>query len=45
MRRIRPTFTYVEHEYYISLFLLGEFCGNFDNMAEIYEEELRLLYN
>ena len=45
MRKTRETFTYIQHQYYISLFLLGEFCGNYDNMNEVREAEYNLLYN
>lgn len=38
-RKYYDIFTTVQHRDYISLFLLGEFIGKFDNWREVEEEK------
>lgn len=39
----KDIFTTKQHRYYISLYLLGEFIGNFDNWREVEEEKQSIL--
>ena len=43
-RRVhREVFTIVRKPYYITLFLLGEFIGNYDNDREVEEAKKEIL--
>jgi hypothetical protein len=43
MPKIRELFTIKRHRYYISLYFLGEFKGNYDNDQEVEEAEREIL--